>query len=193
MSITVLFHYIVPAIGETELKAVQQFTYLGSTISSNAKIDKEVDNRLTKANRAFGRLYSRVWSNKHLKKGTKVSVYRAVNASTNVASAPSSTFTGVTTLERAEITSIEAMLMKTQLRWAGHVSRMEDHRLPKIVLYGELSAGHRNRGAPKKRYKDSLKKSLQYCNIDYRQCCRPRDMATHSSPASLLLREEPQN
>ena len=59
--------------------------------------------------------------------------------------------------------------MKTQLRWAGHVSRMEDHRLPKIVLYGELSTGHRDRGAPKKRYKDSLKKSLSTCHIDHRQ------------------------
>jgi len=65
-------------IGETELKAVQQFTYLGCTISSDAKIDKEVDNRLAKASSAFGRLYSRVWNNKHLKKATKVSVYRAV-------------------------------------------------------------------------------------------------------------------
>ena len=43
---------------------------------------------------------------------------------------------------------------------------MEDHRLPKIVLYGKLSTGNRNRGAPKKRFKDSLKKSLLACNID---------------------------
>ncbi|KAI8514427.1 hypothetical protein Bbelb_070180 [Branchiostoma belcheri] len=46
---------------------------------------------------------------------------------------------------------------------------MEDHRLPKIVIYDELSTGHRNRGAPKKRFKDSLKKSLSSCNIDNRQ------------------------
>jgi len=49
------------------------------------------------------------------------------------------------------IASIEAMLLKAQLRWAGHVSRMEDHRLPKITLHGEFSSGHRDRGAPKKR------------------------------------------
>ncbi|CAH1249728.1 Hypp8672 [Branchiostoma lanceolatum] len=184
-------------IGETELKAVQQFTYLGSTISSDARIDKEVDNRLAKANSAFGRLYRRVWSSKHLKKGTKVSVYRAVVLTTLLYGSESwvtyrqhlrllerfhqrclrsilnihwsDYVTNVEVLERAEITSIEAMLMKTQLRWAGHVSRMEDHRLPKIILYGELSTGHRNRGAPKKRFKDTLKKSLQCCNIDYHQ------------------------
>ena len=61
------------------------------------------------------------------------------------------------------------MILKYQLRWAGHVSRMEDHRLPKIVMFGELSSGHRERGAPKKRFKDSLRKSLTACNIDHSQ------------------------
>ena len=77
--------------------------------------------------------------------------------------------TNVEVLEQAEVPSIEAMILKYQLRWAGHVSRMEDHRLPKIVLYGELSTGHRERGAPKKRFKDSLKRSLTTCNIDHKQ------------------------
>ena len=51
---------------------------------------------------------------------------------------------------------------------------MEDHRLPKVVLYGEPSTGHRDRGAPKKRYKDCLKKSLNVCHMD---CLQLSDMA----------------
>ena len=43
------------------------------------------------------------------------------------------------------------------------------HCLPKIALYGELSTGHRDRGAPKKRYKDSLPKTLGTCHIDHHQ------------------------
>ncbi|KAI8490993.1 hypothetical protein Bbelb_314120 [Branchiostoma belcheri] len=175
-------------IGEKPLKAVHQFTYLGSTITSDAKIDKEVDNRLAKANSALGRLHSRVWKSKHLKKDTKISVYKAVVLTTLLYGSESwvtyrhhlrllerfhqrclrsilnihwsDYVTNVEVLERAGILSIEAMLLKIQLRWAGHVYRMEDHRLPKIVLYGELSTGQRNRGAPKKRFKDCLKKSL---------------------------------
>ena len=58
-------------IGETELKSMQQFSYLGCTISSDARIDKEVDNRLAKASEVLGRPYKRVWNN-------KISVYRAV-------------------------------------------------------------------------------------------------------------------
>ncbi|XP_071507368.1 uncharacterized protein [Diadema antillarum] len=65
-------------IGQTERKTVDQFTYLGSTITSNARVDKEIDNRLAKASRAFGRLHDRVCKNNHLKKQTKISVYRAV-------------------------------------------------------------------------------------------------------------------
>ncbi|PFX27732.1 hypothetical protein AWC38_SpisGene7556 [Stylophora pistillata] len=81
-----------------------------------------------------------------------------------IATGPSSSV-----LEQAEIPSIEATILKHQLRWGGHVSPMEDHRLPKIVMYGELSTGHRVRGAPKKRFKGSLKKSLSTCNIDHKE------------------------
>ena len=183
------------SIGETVLKSVQQFTYLGCAISSNAKIDGEIDNRLAKANCAFGRLYKRVWNNKHLRIKTKISVYRAIVLTTLLYGSESwvtyrnhlkllerfhqrclrtilnihwsDYITNLIVLERADITSIEAMLLKIQLRWAGHVSRMDDHRLPKIILYGELSSGLRNRGAPKKHYKDNLKKSLGACNISH--------------------------
>ena len=81
--------------------------------------------------------------------------------------------TNVEVLQQAGITSIKAMLLKTQLHWAEHVSRMEVHRLPKIVLYGELSTGHRDRGEPKKRFKDLLKKSLSVCHIDHHQWSAP--------------------
>ena len=102
--------------------------------------------------------------------------------------------TNVEVLEQAVIASIEAMLLKAQLRWAGHVSRIEDHRLPKTTLYGELSSGHRNRGAPKKRYKDSLRKSLGVCHIDCSQwsadCAVWRytvhGLSPHSRPAAKM-------
>ncbi|KAI8484059.1 hypothetical protein Bbelb_381770 [Branchiostoma belcheri] len=69
------------------------------------------------------------------------------------------------TEERAGILSIEAMLLKIQLRWAGHVSRTEGHRLPKICPLRR--SFHRGLKQRKKRFKDSLKKSLSSCNIDH--------------------------
>ena len=44
---------------------------------------------------------------------------------------------------------------------------MNDSRLPKRLLYGELTAGQRSLGRPIKRYKDSLKESLKRCDIPY--------------------------
>ena len=70
-------------------------------------------------------------------------------------------------LQRAEMESIHAVLLRSQLRWAGHVHRMEDNRLPKRLLYSELTSGKRSVGRPKLRYKDSLKASLKHANIPH--------------------------
>ena len=56
-------------------------------------------------------------------------------------------------LKEAEVHSTEAMLLKTVLCWAEHVSRKGDHHLPEVALCGELSSGYRDIGAPKKRHK----------------------------------------
>ena len=69
-------------------------------------------------------------------------------------------------LERANAESVFSLLKRAQLRWAGHVYRMEDSRIPKQLLYGELASGTRKRGRPKLRFKDTLKASLKACYID---------------------------
>ena len=56
-------------------------------------------------------------------------------------------------LKRASLTSRESILPPVPLRWAGHVTRMEDVRMLKAVIFSE---GKRDRGAPRKRYKDQL-------------------------------------
>ncbi|KAL8587108.1 hypothetical protein ACOMHN_026076 [Nucella lapillus] len=62
--------------------------------------------------------------------------------------------------------TIDALLTQSQLRWSGHLVRMQDNRLLKQLLYDELTGGHRPRGRPKLCYKDTLKKFLQKCDID---------------------------
>ena len=57
--------------------------------------------------------------------------------------------TNVAILERTGLSSIEAVLLRTHLRWAGHVHRMDDTCLPKMVLYSELASGQRSVGTPK--------------------------------------------
>lgn len=62
-----------------ELKTVDQFRYLGSIISSDGTIDKEIAARISKASQALGRLRTRVLNNNNnVKLSTKIKVYKAV-------------------------------------------------------------------------------------------------------------------
>ena len=67
-------------------------------------------------------------------------------------------------LERAGMPSVEEMITTCQLRWTGHVTRMENSRLPKAVFYGELKEGSRKAGAPRLRTKDAFKRHLKNIN-----------------------------
>ena len=69
-------------------------------------------------------------------------------------------------LDRASTVSIESVIVKNRLRWAGHVVRMDNTRVVKQVFYSELKYGQRKRGGQYKRFKDLLKETLQRCGID---------------------------
>ena len=47
------------------------------------------------------------------------------------------------------------------------VVRMPLSRLPKKIVYGELTNGRRNQGRQRKRFKDSLKHNLKQCGINH--------------------------
>ena len=149
---------------------------------------------LTIESTAFARIRSRVIRNHDLRIQTKSEVYRAICLSTLLYCCETWTLhrrhvkrlehfdikcvrkiLGVTwqnrvpyveLLSRAGLSSIECMLLRAQLSWAGHVFRMPDFRYPRQMMYGLLQRGSRHRGAPKKRWKDNLKKSLKSFSID---------------------------
>ena len=54
-----------------------------------------------------------------------------------------------------------AILAQRRLRWLGHVCRMEDGRIPKDILYGELTTGKHPTGRPALRHIDVWKKDLK--------------------------------
>jgi len=177
------------------LAAVDKFTYLGSTLSRFVNIDEEVAYRISRASAAFGRLAGNVWERRGLSPETKLKVYRAVVLPSLLYACETWTVYSrhakqlnafhmrclrtllrikwqdqvpdTEVLQRAKCESIHAILLRSQLRWAGHVHRMDDSRLPKRLLYGELSTGKRSLGRPKKRYKDTLKEALKLCDIPH--------------------------
>ena len=65
-----------------KLNSVPEFTYLGSTISSNGCIDDEIQRRMAKASASFGRLRQTLWNNHHVSMRVKGKIYRAIVLST---------------------------------------------------------------------------------------------------------------
>nr|VZI50331.1 unnamed protein product [Spirometra erinaceieuropaei] len=53
-----------------------------------------------------------------------------------------------------------------QLRWSGHLVRMNDERLPKRLFYGDVATGSRRQGGQIRRYKDTLKSFLKSLQIN---------------------------
>ena len=68
-------------------------------------------------------------------------------------------------LARLGLSSIDSYITRHQLRWAGHVSRMEFHRLPRRMLSSWVRA-KRPRGAPRFTYGRALCKALKKANIN---------------------------
>ena len=60
------------------LKVVDEFTYLGCTLSRAVHIDDEVTAIIAKASVAFRRLRANVWERSGIKLDTKLKVYKAV-------------------------------------------------------------------------------------------------------------------
>ncbi|BHF64978.1 hypothetical protein SprV_0200798700 [Sparganum proliferum] len=62
-------------------------------------------------------------------------------------------------LERTGILSIYSMVRQLQLRWSGHLVSMDNERLPKRIIYGDVVTVSRRQVDQIRRYKDTLKAS----------------------------------
>ncbi|XP_076031048.1 uncharacterized protein LOC143019264 [Oratosquilla oratoria] len=131
-------------LGETTLENVDHFPYLGSHLSSNLDLSDEIQHRLKCAGTAFGRLRNRIFQDHDIRTDTKMAVYNAVVIPTLLyASETWTTYrrhldtlekfhqrclrsilniswedrrTNVSVLKAAKATSIEAHIIKSQLR-----------------------------------------------------------------------------
>lgn len=174
----------VITIHDVAVEKVPRFCYLGSMLNDSNDPQDDVQNRLRLSHQAFGKLNHRVFSQHGLTTQTKINVYRAIVIPTLLYGSESMTLyrkhfrelerfhqqklrqilaikwddrvTNNSVLHRANLPSLEALIVKSQLRFLGHIQRREDSNLPKQVLYGELATGSRPTGAPKKRFKDQL-------------------------------------
>ena len=60
---------------------------------------------------------------------------------------------------------ITNFLRSQRLRWAGHVARMGEERLPKQVMFN-IPQGRRPLGRPRMRWKDNIKKDAELLGVE---------------------------
>lgn len=184
-------------LADKPLEVVDQFCYLGSTVSNNLSLDAEINIRIGKAATMFGKLSTRVWNNKYLTAKTKMIVFQTCilgillyGAETWTSYAKQerrlNTFymrclrniLGITwndrvtnerVLEIAQMPSLTALLKQRRLRWLGHVHRMPPNRLPRRVLLGVIADAKRNVGRPLLRFKDCAKRDLSAFKISHKE------------------------
>uniref|UniRef100_A0A8C9WDN1 Reverse transcriptase domain-containing protein n=1 Tax=Scleropages formosus TaxID=113540 RepID=A0A8C9WDN1_SCLFO len=182
------------SIGNYTLEVVHAFDYLGSTITDTMSLEPELNKRIGKAATTLSSLSRRVWTNGMLSKRTKIKVYCACvlgvllyGSETWILYARQekrlNTFhlrclrrilqiswkdkvTNGDVLNQAGLPSMQTILRLRRLRWLGHVRRMDDGRIPKDILYGELDFGVRPTGRPHLRFKDVCKKDLRELDIN---------------------------
>ena len=142
------------------------WVYLGFIVNLHASLGDEINNRMAQASIASDKLRYRLWGQRRVKLDTKIQVYKAVMLSIFLYGFETWTpyrsqinqldvfhqrglrsisgytlgdkVLNVDLFARCGIGGIETFLMQSQQRWAGHVVRMSDEQIPKILMYSEL-------------------------------------------------------
>ncbi|KAK3542519.1 hypothetical protein QTP86_027703, partial [Hemibagrus guttatus] len=170
-----------------EVKKVQEFKYLGSTVQSNGECGKEVKKRVQAGWNGW-RKVSGVLCDQKISARIKGKVYRTVvraamlygletvslrkrqEAELEVAELKMLRFSlGVTRLDRirneyirgtAHVGRLGDKVREARLRWFGHVQRRESEYIGRRMLDMELP-GRRQRGRPKRRYMDGINEDMK--------------------------------
>ena len=176
------------------LEKVDNFKYLGSIISSDGGIDKEISNRIAKAAAAFHQL-AIIWHNKHINIFNKSQFYKSIVLPILLYGAESWTtlsshlqkletfhmgclrtilglslrdrVRNVYILQRCKVPSIATTIRLYRLRWFGHVCRMDESRFCQRVMLGECAQGSRPRGGPTKHWDSLIHHDLRQIKEQY--------------------------
>ena len=178
------------SVNGQELEDVDGYCYLGSWISADGSLEREISNRISRASATFARVPQRIAL------AVRVNVYRSVVVSALLYGAetwPISTLQlqrlesfqnrclqrilGLTLLDRVRVTvirrrcldqqKIQTLIQQARLRWLGHVFR-RPHRLPCRIMEAKPPRGSkRPPGRPRLRWTDLVQRDLDQRGVDW--------------------------
>ncbi|BHF69540.1 hypothetical protein SprV_0301258600 [Sparganum proliferum] len=144
-------------VNGNQLQVVDNFTYLGSTLSRSFKIDDEVVHRISKASQAIGHFQNTVWYRHGLQLSTKLKMHKTVILPTLMYKEETWTVYRKQAHRLNDFhLSCPSRILKLRRQDAGVLERressaftlrypvrMDDERLPKRLLYGDAAADSR--------------------------------------------------
>ena len=170
-------------LGNENLKQSHQFKYLGVMFGTENDMLTELNNRINKFNSTMNLLYP-LLKDRHVPTGVKTVIYTSILRPTLLYGYEAWSLTKrtrnkiqacemrvlriilrVTRRDRIRnnvirkelgVESILKIIEKGQLRWFGHMKRMEQNRYPK-KYYDWRPEGRRRVGRPRMRWKDNIK------------------------------------
>ena len=181
-------------IGSNRVDVVEDFTYLGSILSNDGLITKELTSRIAKASALVGRLSS-IWRKPNISRFTKMRIYNASvstvllygaetwPAAKSILSAVDVAQTkhlrrierlhwtdfvsNQTLLSRTAQTPFSTQLAQRTVRWYGHLLRMPRDAPARVAFDFDptLHGWKRPRGRPPTRWKDKADEFLTQAHI----------------------------
>ena len=177
------------------VEQVNEFVYLGSLLDETGTCSKDIARRIGMGAGKFRQLES-LWKSPGVRLKTKLSIYRATVLSTVLYGSEcwSCTDREYDALDTFNTRRLRAMIGKNKmeisnsdlykitqmiplkkvvqrnrLRWAGHVRRMADTRIPKKALFGDVVGGKPRRGRTKINWLQNLEEDCQDVDVIYGQ------------------------
>ena len=169
-----------------KLEEVNNFKYLGVNYNNAGQMQVEIDKRIAKYSKNLGLLYPLI-KEKHIPEKVKIQIYTTILKPILLYGSESWVLTTkmksklqaaemrtlrlikrVTRLDKQrnedirkslKVESLLNNIEKNQLRWFGHVQRMDNSRYPK-KYYNWKPSGKRPPGRPRKRYQNNIEEAL---------------------------------
>jgi len=166
-------------IDNSTFERVEEFKYLGTTLTYQNSIPEEIKSRLRSGNACYHSVQN-LLSSRLLSKYLKITIYRTINLPVVLYGCETWSLTlreerklrVFGRLHNEELNylycspNIVRVIESRRMRWAGHVARMGEKRGVYMVLVGKPE-GKRPLGRPRRRWVDNIRMVLQEVGCGY--------------------------